>query len=285
MKERIVGIGDNVVDVFVNRGMMYPGGNALNVSVYAKMQGIDSAYIGYFGNDRFGMRNRSVLSELGVDISKCEMMDGEHGVAKVNVVNGDRVFIESNKNGALKYQNWNIVDENLDYIRSFKVIHTSLNSYIESKLSLLKQAGSILSFDFSNRFTDDYLTEVCQYCDIACLSCGHLADADATIKELRKVCALGSRIAIGTMGEKGSYVLWNDRVYYQPIVPADVKDTMGAGDSYISAFLVALFINNDLTIVDDLDDAIPNAMRAAASFAAKICGIDGAFSHGERYTE
>lgn len=33
---KVLGIGDNVVDKYVHLRMMYPGGNALNFSVFAK---------------------------------------------------------------------------------------------------------------------------------------------------------------------------------------------------------------------------------------------------------
>lgn len=49
MSIRVIGIGDNVVDKYLHSGMMYPGGNALNFSVYAKQAGASSAFIGAFG--------------------------------------------------------------------------------------------------------------------------------------------------------------------------------------------------------------------------------------------
>ena len=48
---RLIGIGDNVCDVYLHLAEMFPGGQALNVAVFAKMQGIDSAYLGVFGDD------------------------------------------------------------------------------------------------------------------------------------------------------------------------------------------------------------------------------------------
>jgi fructoselysine 6-kinase len=35
----LAGLGDNVVDRYVNEGMMYPGGNAVNVAVHARRSG------------------------------------------------------------------------------------------------------------------------------------------------------------------------------------------------------------------------------------------------------
>lgn len=35
---RIIGIGDNVVDCYLDQGLYYPGGNCVNVAVNAKEQ-------------------------------------------------------------------------------------------------------------------------------------------------------------------------------------------------------------------------------------------------------
>lgn len=55
---------------------------------------------------------------------------------------------------------------------------------------------------------------------------------------MRKAQSYGVKVVLGTIGEDGSYVLYNDKILYAPAVHADdVIDTMGAGDSYFSAFL------------------------------------------------
>lgn len=51
MSISVLGIGDNVVDKYLHSGIMYPGGNALNFAVYAKLADIPSAFMGAFGND------------------------------------------------------------------------------------------------------------------------------------------------------------------------------------------------------------------------------------------
>ena len=58
---RILGLGDNVVDRFLDRGRMYPGGQAMNVAVYASMLGAESGYLGVFGTDEMAMLNKAVL--------------------------------------------------------------------------------------------------------------------------------------------------------------------------------------------------------------------------------
>ena len=49
---KLLGFGDNVVDIYDHLKTMYPGGNCVNVSVYGKMAGCEkTAYMGYFGDD------------------------------------------------------------------------------------------------------------------------------------------------------------------------------------------------------------------------------------------
>lgn len=44
---KVLGIGDNVCDKYLHLKQMFPGGQALNFSVYAKLLGINSAILGY----------------------------------------------------------------------------------------------------------------------------------------------------------------------------------------------------------------------------------------------
>ena len=58
---------------------------------------------------------------------------------------------------------------------------------------------------------------------------------------MQKAADHGVSIVLGTIGEDGSYVLYNGKTYYASAVHADdVIDTMGAGDSYFAAFLCSL---------------------------------------------
>ena len=77
---RLIGIGDNVCDVYLHLAEMFPGGQALNVAVFAKMQGIDSAYLGVFGDDEVAEHIENTLSEFGVDKSHCRHVRGSSSV-------------------------------------------------------------------------------------------------------------------------------------------------------------------------------------------------------------
>ena len=44
---KVIGIGDNVCDKYVHLKTMFPGGQALNFAVYAKMLGADASALPY----------------------------------------------------------------------------------------------------------------------------------------------------------------------------------------------------------------------------------------------
>jgi fructoselysine 6-kinase len=54
----------------------------------------------------------------------------------------------------------------------------------------------------------------------------------------------------------------------------EAVDTMGAGDSFITAFLLFYIKNNDIAL----------SMREAAAFAAKSCLVEGSFGFGVTYS-
>lgn len=281
---KVIGIGDNVVDKYVHQGTMYPGGNALNFSAYAAMCGVQSAYLGKFGNDEVARYIQQVIDELGIDRSRSRSYEGENGYARVTLEKGDRVFLGSNKGGIAKERAWEFTGSDLEYLKQFAVIHTSLNSYIEQDLTVLRESGVPISFDFSVRWNDDYLQQVCPDIDIAFLSCSHLT-AEEREREMRKAQRLGVKVVVGTVGEEGSYALYDDEWVYQQAVSTDALDTMGAGDSYITAFLMELirsakdrhieFGPKDKFLAD-----IKASMGKGAEFAAQICRVHGAFGFG-----
>ena len=54
MSLKVLGIGDNVCDKYLHTAVIYPGGNALNIAVFARELGHESAYLGTFGDDEVG---------------------------------------------------------------------------------------------------------------------------------------------------------------------------------------------------------------------------------------
>lgn len=281
---KIIAIGDNVCDKYLSRGKMYPGGQCVNTCVYAVLNGAQAAYLGKFGNDEVAAYNRKILKELNIDDSRSRSFEGENGFAMVTLKGNDRVFLGSNKGGIAKEHGFDFTQEDLDYIRQFQLIYTNLNSYIEEDLPFLQSSGVPIAYDFSNRWTDEYLDKVAPYVQVAILSCAHLNDEERT-REMKKVAQRGVRIVLGTIGEAGSYVLYEGKTYYASAVHADdVIDTMGAGDAYFASFLCDLLKNSRTGALiepeGDMPARLQHAMATGAAFSAKMCAKEGAFGYG-----
>lgn len=282
---KILTVGDNVCDKYLSRGKMYPGGQCVNTSVYVKMNGLDSAYLGKYGNDEVAECVQNTLKELEIDDSHCRKYEGENGFALVTLKGNDRCFLGSNKGGIAKEHEFRFSGEDKEYMKQFQMIYTNLNSYIEKELPELKSIGVPIAYDFSTRWTDEYLKEVCPYVTVAILSCAHLSNEERE-REMKKAQKNGVKIVLGTIGEDGSYVLYKDKMLYAPAVHADdVIDTMGAGDSYFSAFLCSLLKSSKTGAVmegtdEEMEERLHRAMKAGAKFAAKVCAMEGAFGYG-----
>lgn len=89
---KIACAGDNCVDYYDNTGESFPGGNPVNVSVYVKRLGGQSAYLGAVGTDDFGKQMCAALQEKGVDVSHVQILPGKTAFTHVERINGERVF-------------------------------------------------------------------------------------------------------------------------------------------------------------------------------------------------
>jgi fructoselysine 6-kinase len=177
---KVIGIGDNVCDKYIHLNTMFPGGQALNFAVYAKMLGADSSYMGTFGRDEVADHILATLDELEVKHERCRQHDGENGYARVTLMDGDRVFLGSNKGGIAKEYPVILDVDDMEYIKEFSHIHTSNNSHFDSQLPKLAEADLSVSYDFSGQWKEkEKVAQVAPYTKYAFLSCGSVQEEEA----------------------------------------------------------------------------------------------------------
>jgi fructoselysine 6-kinase len=265
----LVGVGDSVVDHYLDQGVYYPGGNTLNVAVLARRFGLaNSAYIGILGDDEEGSHIRACIQEEGLSTAQLRIAAGETGKAKVTLVGGDRVFVGSNKGGIRKRLMLRMDEDDLSLISRLGYVHSSCFSYLEPELPRIRAVTQGLSFDFSTGRDMDYFAAICPVLTLAFLSAADLSDSE-TEALIAAIHARGAPMVCVTQGERGAIFSTGRRVIRQGIVQAKVVDTMGAGDAFIAAFLAARITGASI------EDALPQA----ATFAAKACGWRGSFGH------
>lgn len=278
----VLGFGDNVVDKYEHIRTMYPGGNTVNFAVYAKMFGAQkSAYMGYFGNDAEAEHVITSLKEENIETVKCKQLIGENGCARATLENGDRVFLGSNE-GGIRGETLYVLDRfDLEYIRGFDLVHSGNYCFTERQLPKIHAAGVPLSFDFSDDSTDEYFAQIAPFVDFAFMSCPDKND-DEVKDHLKTVVGYGPKFACASRGADGCIAYDGSRYYTQPAKPLEkVVDTMGAGDALLTSFLVN-YISQSKT-GNSGPAVIEACLDAAAAFAAKVCGIEGAWGHGAVY--
>ncbi|WP_134699359.1 PfkB family carbohydrate kinase [Ammoniphilus sp. YIM 78166] len=283
---KVVGFGDNVADVYIHTRTRYPGGNSVNFAVYAKQLGIPSAYMGVFGTDEIADFIQRELREIGIDLSHCERREGENGIAKVNLVDGDRVFVGGNGGGISVQCPLRLTQDGLRYLSEFDLIHSGCYANMESELARLRELNGLVAFDFSEEAShreEAYLQRVCPYIDFALFSGSQLPDEE--IQQLvERVRAYGVVHVLVTRGVKGPlFFSSGNEVFEGRVELIDAVDTMGAGDSFLTAFLIHLVQNGWSKTSGPSSQAIEEGLRKAATFSAQTCLIDGAFGHGQKY--
>lgn len=262
---RVVAIGDNCLDWYLDRQMVYPGGNAINVAVYCHRLGAESAYVGQFGTDWAGDVMIRALAAEGVDIGRVRRVEGTSGYATIENVDGDRVF-RGASDGVVAFE-----PDAEDYalMAGADLIHTGDSSFLERYVDRFAAIAPV-SFDFSIQ-PAEYCEPLLPHITHATFSRPDLGP-DEVVDLIEWAHRLGADEVHVTQGAVGSYSSAGGELHFQPaVVGAEIVDTLGAGDSFIAGMLMARL--NGLCLAE--------AAARASEFAAASCRAVGAFGHGE----
>lgn len=260
---KIACIGDNCIDYYDETEQAFPGGNPVNAAVYLRRLGQDASYIGAAGDDAYG---RLLLRELrgkGVDVSRVRVCPGHTAVSHVTMRNGDRIFGAYDE-GVMASFRPNA--EEIAFACAHDLVVTALWGHAEDALAEIRSRGVPTAFDAADRPFDPAAQTALPHASVFFFS-DDASTEDALREMLKTLHAGGPEVVVATRGAKGS-LAFDGRTYCrQGVVPCEVVDTMGAGDSYIAGFLAAWFSG----------DALQDCMRAGAENAAVTIGYRGAW--------
>lgn len=280
---RLIGIGDNVVDRYINKNRMFPGGNAVNFAVFAKRCGEDSAYLGVIADDREGRLVRDSLEEIGVDVSMSPLC-GNCATERcdVELVEGDRRFAGVSYGDPGVHVPLRLTKEHLDYLRGFDVIHCGCYAYMEDEMCKLDDQQAFRTFDFSCELehrTDGYLDKICPYIDMALFSAEEMNEEERDVLADR-VQNYGVRYVLITNGKKGQVLYDGSKKHKGKVKLLEPVDTMGAGDSFFASFVVSVMRNGYLSEGVISEENLDKSFEYAAEFSANVCLVEGAFGFG-----
>lgn len=264
---RLLAIGDNTVDVYVDAGMQYPGGNAVNVAVQARRMGADAAYVGCIGNDARGRLVLDSLEAEAVDVSRVRIVPGANAHSRIGHRDGDRQFLGSDPGvrGA-----WEFGPDGFGFAQSYDLVHTSVHSDIDAHLPVLRPYARVLSYDYSVHWRRPGKAETLPLVDLAFFSCPDASEEDVAA-HLAWAVEAGAGLAVATRAERGAMALESRTIHVQPAVACDPVDTLGAGDAFIAAFLLAWLAGGPA----------PDCLLAGVAAGAAACAMPGGFGHGQ----
>lgn len=288
---KILGFGDNIVDRFLDRRLDYPGGNAVNVAVYARRLGATAGYLGVFGDDPLAGFLRAAVTAAGVDDAHCVVRHGETGISTLNVVDGERVFLEWNDGGITVRAPIDLDEGRLAYAAGFDLVHSSVYSRTEPELARLRETDALVSFDFSSEpefRTDAYLARVAPHIDLALLSCSEQS-VEETHRLLDAAIAAGAGIALATRGTDGAIAADGaHRVHAETLLiadPATIVDTMGCGDAFVAGFAVELLSRGWSRRHRPSAEDLLAALSAGHRSSRAQCFVESAFGGGRAIPE
>lgn len=301
---RMLGIGDNVVDINYTTRTIYPGGNSINFAIYGKELGNYTAYLGSLSDDKEAYVITNALNKYNIDYSQCSIIKGtETGRCGINLDNGDRTITEENYGGVCRTNPIKITNKLLEYIKTFDVACSNCFSYIEDQLKIIK-LKTLLVYDFSDYWIEDTFENICPNIDIAFFS-GKQYDKNYLEKLLKHIVNdLNCAIAITTIGKRGA-IAYNGSNFFHKLpynIEGNVIDTTGAGDSFLVGFISAYlenvrqfnsFLNkkelNYILNKEDKEDFYNNLIEFSMCYgnwvARKNCMVEGSFGEGIEFSK
>ncbi len=268
--------GEVLVDCLPDKNLI--GGAPFNVAINLTRLGREVRFISQIGNDEFGKSIYTLAQKEQINTSVSVSEQLETGYVSVNFTNNEPQYTIQ-ENTAWNYIQYKTLDS---YPSHF--IFGSLATYFQPNLKTFKkyknlfpQALFVCDLNIRKPFiTDDHI--------IFCLeNADFLKINEEELSELYRIFSFTDenqlfhyllqtfnvKYLLITLGSQGAIFISSSQKLKQsssPISPSDFKDTIGAGDGFLSAFLHYW-----------IDSSKPQyALEKALAYASKICQNEGA---------
>lgn len=277
----VLSFGEVLIDCLPDGNVI--GGAPFNVVVHLKRLGVDSGIISKIGTDELGDEIKNFLIAEGVN-GQIQVDDQlKTGYVTVTLNNGQPSYTIHRNCG------WEFVDFVKDDASPSHLVFGSLalhfphnKASFKEYLSLYPNAVRICDINLREPFYDDATIEFCfKHAQVLKINDEELAywankhQFSDPIGELNE--QYGINKVILTKGSKGAEVFWEGEQFNCDAgVVQDLKDTVGAGDSFTAMFIYGLLKGID----------VADNVQRSSDFAALICERSGAIpSDKELYSK
>lgn len=276
---KVIALGDNVIDYYRNTGKCFPGGNAVNVAVHAARQGAESEYLGNLGTDAYAEVIVKALDDFHVSHSHCPVLPGKTTkICNYEVTDGERSFVS-----VVTGPDWagpiQLRREDLQHLSEADLIVCSCNAKMPEQMRAVQELPSVFVYDFGEKEkyrTKEYYNQVCGHIDLAMFSCAPMGEEtfEAFCRPLHE---RGVVHVLATVGAEGQLLSAGGRIIKKSIRKVIASDTMGAGDSFLAAFLNTLMKTGWQKNRLMPEKALSAALQAGQKASAENCMRQGGF--------
>ncbi len=258
MPPNIISIGEVLWDLFSD-GERF-GGAPANFACHAAILSADVTMVSAVGNDRRGREAIAILREFGIDTSLIQVdQDAPTGTVGVETDAKGKPKFVIHEGSAWDRLAWapsltsKIAEADAVYFGTLVQRGDCSRDTIRRVLDTAKSAHVLRILDINLRapfFDDQLIRESIERADILKLSddefeavvraCGvsPAANPGVVLRSVLKRFKLDS--VIMTRGAEGALFVSSEGIVEQPGVPAEVVDTVGAGDSFVASFVLGL---------------------------------------------
>ena len=256
--------GELLADV-VPDAREFPGGAPANVAYHAAALGMRSVLVSRVGGDVRGRRLRDWLGAGGVETDALQM-DAEVATGMVTVTLSGGIPVYDIAAPAA----WDFIAESPEALAAARTArvavfgtlaqrHPVSRAALRGILETARGAGATLVADVNLRppfFDEDVVLWSLRHCDVLKLNDGELETVSAMLGARGDRMELlggllrefGLRRGVLTCGAGGAWFCEDGVVWHVPAVPAEVADTVGAGDAFTA--VMASFLALGLSLRD-----------------------------------
>jgi len=276
----VVGLGEVVIDliasiprfpepdekIFATKYEKHPGGVTANFCVALSRLGVKSGFIGGVGEDADGTYLRDVFKRERVDASR--LVTRKDALTPLNFVtvtpDGQKTIFQSPYMLTVFPRPEEL---DLDYIADAKVLHTTALRVdtAERALKHAKREGLTTSFDLEKHvavYGLEKLAPLIKLTDVLLpnkMGALTLTGTQSLKEAAEKLLALGPRIVVITLGERGCLIKTEREILEVPAFKVRAVDATGAGDAFNAGLITGILNQWDL--------------RKAATFANAVAAI------------
>lgn len=292
-RPQIISIGELVWDLFPE-GERF-GGAPANFACHAAINGAKVTMVSAVGDDTRGQEAMQILTKFGVDTSLVQTVpDAPTGTVGVEMNTGGSHQFTIHEDSSWDQLAWTsqlaaeIKNADAVYFGTLAQRGEFARPQIRRALDEAKSAGVLRILDINLRepyfdsllirdsialasvlkLSDEELDAVAQACEIP-------LDGGAVTMLRSLVERFDLEAVVMTRGAEGALFVTAENSIEQPGIPAEVVDTVGAGDSFTAALLVGLLHGEEMSSV----------LLRACEVASAVCSQPGAIPKAPKISE